>query len=121
MKLLKDDFLVVENQFGKLNTAAQIVGYLNDPEYTPREIRTPKALIATLIGIGALLANILDKHKQTGESVSGEMLFRNAIPFVSYLTSRDTSKSQHNPLAGLKIAIQTPPRKLRRPFKYSRR
>jgi len=35
MRLLRDDFLVVENQFGTLNTQSQIVGYLNDPEHTP--------------------------------------------------------------------------------------
>lgn len=124
MKLLKEDFLVVENQFGTLNTMAQRIGYLNDPEYTPRKIHTPKALIATIIGLGALLANMLDKHKQTGERTFGELLVRNAVPFVSYLTSRDTSKEQHNPLAsprlGLGFVYQNKT-KTRRPFKYSRR
>jgi hypothetical protein len=36
MKLLNDDFLVVENQFGTLNTMALRIGHYADPEYTPR-------------------------------------------------------------------------------------
>ena len=59
MRLLRDDFLVVESQFGELDTQSQIVGYLNDPEYTPRGKIDPAILlmggILSVFGIPFLL------------------------------------------------------------------
>ena len=62
MRLLRDDFLVVESQFGELDTQSQIVGYLNDPEYTPRDKLHPFVLmggILSVFGIPYLLAAAL--------------------------------------------------------------
>lgn len=64
MRLLRDDFLVVENQFGTLNTQSQIVGYLNDPEYTPyRVVNTAPIMllggILSVFGIPFLVAAAL--------------------------------------------------------------
>jgi hypothetical protein len=64
MRLLRDDFLVVENQFGDLNTQSQIVGYLNDPEHTPyRVVNTAPIMllggILSVFGIPFLIAAAL--------------------------------------------------------------